>query len=134
MVPRARPLDTQYTPEQVNGYDALVRQANQLIQQNELLKDGLEEITDSAIDATEAAEDITNKLLNAQATIDMLDPGDDPVATVTQTNTSTLFAFQIPKSDVAYATFEVNQSDGCLYMNNPENFADIDFALNDNGE
>lgn len=134
IMPRAKPADSQYTPQQIENYDALVDQMNQLIEQTQDLRDGLDEITDDAIAATEGAEEITNKLLNSQATVEMLDPGEDPVATVTQTETSTLFAFQIPKSDVAYATFEVNQEDGCLYMNNPENFTNIDFMLNDDGE
>ena len=87
-----------------------------------------------AEDAAEGAENITNKLLNSHATVEMVDPGEDPVATVTQTETSTLFAFQIPKSDVAYATFEVDQSDGCLYMNNSERFVDVSFTVDDNGD
>lgn len=119
IMPRAKPADGQYTPQQIDNYDALIGQVNDL--RNDIQ------------DAIDGAEDVTNKLLNSQATVEMLDPDDDPVATVTQTEEGTLFAFQIPKSDVAYATFEVDQEDGCLYMNNPERFVDVSFTVDDNG-
>jgi len=73
------------------------------------------------------AEAMTNRLMNSSATVEMLDPGEEPTATVTQTQTSTKFDFQIPKSNVAYATFEVDQTDGCLYMYTPTGFDGIDF-------
>ena len=120
IMPRTKPADSQYTPQQIENYDALIAEVNDL--RNDIQ------------DAIDDAEDVTNKLLNSQATVEMLDPGEDPVATVTQTETSTLFAFQIPKSDVAYATFEVNQEDGCLYMNNSERFVDVSFTVDDNGD
>lgn len=74
IMPRAKPADGQYTPQQIDNYDALIGQVNQLIEQTQELRDGLDEITDDAIAAT---EEITN------------------------------------------TTFEVNQEDGCLYMNKP---------------
>lgn len=121
IMPRAKPADSQYTPQQISNYDALVGQMNDLIDETEALRDGLDDITDAATEATEGAEAITNKLLNSTATVTMLDPGETATAEVQQTSTGTVFSFSLPKTDIsAYVTFYVNMDDGCLYMSTIE--------------
>ena len=39
-----------------------------------------------------------------------------------------------PKGDCNFATFDVDESDGILYMNKPDELTEIDFDINNNGE
>ena len=108
-IPRGKPTDTSFTPEQINNYNALVSNMNTLMQDMDVLQ-------------------------NIAVEVEMVNPSEDPTAKVTQDESQTLWSFSIPNSNVAYATFEVDHTDGCLYMTTPEGLEDIDFQLSDDGE
>lgn len=44
VMPRARPMDSSYTPEQINNYDQLVAELNTLIEETTVLKESLEDL------------------------------------------------------------------------------------------
>lgn len=87
----------------------------------------------AAEEATEHAQTVSDRISEVDMTVEMLEPTADPTAEVTQTDHKTTFALGIPKSNIAYGTFEVEQDTMELVLHSPEKFPDIDFSLNDNG-
>ena len=81
--------------------------------------------------AAELANEVGNKLSSVDMTVTMLEPAEQPVAEVVQTEDSTTFNLSIPQSRVAYATFEVDPETMELEMHEPDRFTDISFELND---
>jgi len=82
--------------------------------------------------ATEYAEEVSDRISEIDMTVEMLEPTAEPTAQVVQTEHKTTFELGIPKSNIAYGTFEVNNNMELL-LHSPEKFPDIDFSLNENG-
>lgn len=74
-----------------------------------------------------------DQLSSLEVTVEMLEPSSAPGAIVTRTDTSTAFHLQIPKSDLAVATFEISDSMELL-AHTPDGLDAIRFNLNDEGE
>lgn len=88
--------------------------------------------TSAANTAAGAANAAADRLSSVGLNVTMLAPSANPTASVTQTDTKTTFSLGIPASNLAYATFEVdNQME--LLMHSPDGFSDINFTLN-NGD
>lgn len=87
-------------------------------------------------EANYAAEDARNaaeKIGNINVDVEMLSPDAEASAAVTERETGMDILLKIPKSNVAYATFYVD--DGMyLIMNTPSGFDGISFQLNADGD
>ena len=79
------------------------------------------------------ANTAANRLSEVGLEVEMLPPSAEPTASVTQTDTKTLFELGIPTSNLAYATFYVDDEMNLL-MNSPAGFDDITFVLTDDAE
>lgn len=87
----------------------------------------------AAEDANQAAgkaNKAANRLSGVDIDVTMLPPSAEPTATVIQSETQTNFYLGIPKSNLTYATFEVDEN-MYLLMHSPDSFDDVDFQLND---
>jgi len=87
--------------------------------------------TEAATSAAERAEAISDQLDDVGVDVTMLPISAAPTAEVTQTDDHTQISLGIPYNSLAYATFEVESATMDLYMIEPENFADVGFALDD---
>lgn len=95
--------------------------------------DGADESAEAADEATDKANAAANRLSNVELEVETLPPSSDPTASVTQTEDTTTFHLGIPTSNLAYATFWVDDEMN-LIMRSPEGFNDIRFELNDKAE
>lgn len=86
--------------------------------------------TGKANTAADKANTAANRLSSVALDVTMLPPSSDPTAKVTQTATQTTFELGIPTSNLAYATFEVEDNTMELLMHSPDGFGDISFQLN----
>ena len=91
-----------------------------------------DDATQAAKDATQDARELTDRWDDVDVKYEALPPSENPWAAVDQTAHSTTFRFGLPRSNLAYSTFEVN--DGMeLVMTSPDGFSDIGFELTQDG-
>lgn len=83
--------------------------------------------------AANIAREAAERIENLSVEVEMLSPMENASAEVRQTEIGKEVLLKIPRSNVAYATFDVDD-DMHLIMHNPEAFSGIHFALNSNGE
>lgn len=79
------------------------------------------------------AKEAADQLSKLEVTVEMLEPSCAPGAIVTRTDMSTAFHLQIPKSDLAVATFEISDSMELL-AHTPDGIDAIRFNLTDEGD
>lgn len=92
-----------------------------------------DDATQAAKDATQDARELTDRWDDVDVKCEVLPPSENPWAAVDQTAHSTTFRFGLPRSNLAYSTFEVN--DGMeLVMTSPDGFSDIGFELTQDGD
>jgi hypothetical protein len=80
-----------------------------------------------------SAKMVADKLAEIELEVEMLAPSAEATADVEQTENSTTFKLGIPRSNLSYATFEVDENMELL-MHCPDGYDGVLFALNDNGE
>lgn len=139
--PRSKPKDISFTPQQIDSYGKLTSELNAAIDEVKDIKSNLGTVTNNAKSATSdanaataEAESILKKLRTINLEVKSLSALSPPSGSVKQTESSTTLSIGIPVSDFAYATFEVDPLDGCLYMNSPDSLKEVTFNLNNNGE
>ena len=76
----------------------------------------------------------SRKFNDLQIKVESLPATSEPTGSISQTDNSTTFNIGIPVSNFAYATFEVNPDDGCLYMKAPDSLTAVTFHLDYDGE
>lgn len=98
-------------------------------------------VTDDATEATEQAKNAADeatlaskKLGTLNLEVESLPATESPKGSIVQTESSTTFNIGIPVSNFAYATFEVDPDDGCLYMKSPDSLTEVTFQLTSDGE
>lgn len=77
-----------------------------------------------------------SKVTTATASAEVVDLTEDPEVNVIN-NTGLNFHFKIPAGDSIFSTFDVDYTNGCLYMYEPPLSSwpsDINFSINNNGE
>lgn len=139
--PRSKPSDVSFTPQQIDSYGIQVSELNSAIEEVTGIKSGLTKVTDYAAEATEQANNaadeatlVSKKLGTLNLEVESLPATESPKGSIVQTETSTTFNIGIPVGSFAYATFEVDPDDGCLYMNTPDALTGVAFQLNSDGE
>ena len=107
--------------------------ANKGAQRAENAADDADRATRDAQDATETAREVTERWDDVSLSYEVLPPSEDPRAELEQDEHSTKFKFFLPTSNLAYSTFEVNDTME-LIMTSPDGFSDIGFALTQDGD
>lgn len=129
---RARPATVKPTPEEQDIIAEVIAALNEQAKEIRQLAGDLEESIKDADKATENANAAARRISTIDMTVEMLEPTEEPTADVDMRDDGTGIALHIPKSNIAYGTFEV-EDDMDLVLNSPENFPDIEFALSEDG-
>lgn len=128
---RARPSVVEPDPEDENIIRQAIAEMNRITSEIEEMSDDIKESIQGADEAAENANAAAKSISTIDMSVEMLDPTADPTADVIIGKDGTQIDLRIPKSNIAYGTFEVEQDTMELVLNSPENFPDIGFELND---
>lgn len=121
-------------PEQLEPwFDSFTQNAQAELEKISKATSEANEKADLANKAAEKADAAATRIDNMTVAVEMLNPSEAPSAEVEQTEFATNLLLKIPKSNLAYATFEVDDNMELL-MHAPEDYGGIAFALNENGE
>lgn len=129
---RARPANVEPTPEEQDIIAEVIAALNEQAEEIRQMATELEQSIQDADVATDAANAAARRISTIDMTVEMLEPTAEPTADVDMREDGTSVALHIPKSNIAYGTFEV-EDDMELVLNSPENFPDIEFALSEDG-
>ena len=129
---RARPANVEPDPEEQDIIAEVIAALNEQAEEIRQMATELEQSIQDADEATENANAAARRISTIDMTVEMLEPTADPTADVDMRDDGTSIALHIPKSNIAYGTFEVGD-DMELVLNSPENFPDIEFALSEDG-
>lgn len=88
--------------------------------------------TTAATNAAAAANTAAEQMTNANVSVTMLAPSATPTGEITKSGSDMQIALGVPRSNLAYATFEVDDN-AELIMYAPEGYGGIGFAINDDG-
>ncbi|MEG1358385.1 MAG: hypothetical protein RSE23_01850 [Clostridia bacterium] len=80
--------------------------------------------------AAASAQTVAEKFSAIAVEVQTLPPSAEATGSAAQTAKKTTFSFGIPTSNLAYATFEIDDN-GDLYMISPDGFNDIGFKIDD---
>lgn len=129
---RTRPAVVEPDPEEADIIAEVITELNQKAEEIRQMAAELEVAIHDADEATDAANAAARRIATIGITVEMLEPTADPTADVDMRDDGTSIALGIPKSNIAYGTFEV-EDDMELVLNSPENFPDITFTLSEDG-
>lgn len=88
----------------------------------------------SANTAAGAANQAAERISNLSVDVEMLAPGADAYAVVTQTTTAMDIDLFVPKGTISYATFDIDPLTGILWMYTNDGYTGPEFFVNENGE
>lgn len=129
---RTRPANVEPDPEEKDIIAEVIAALNEQAEEIRQMATELEQSIQDADEATGNANAAARRISSIDMTVEMLEPTAEPTADVDMRDDGTGIALGIPKSNIAYGTFEV-EDDMELVLNSPENFPDIEFSLSEDG-